>query len=459
MRDNTMSNNRATIYRPLSIGGTVEISSSSNVRYRYRRQILAISLCLLCTIIPALLVAKELFHLSVPNLLRTIFGTSSGRTGSSSTVCLSNELFMNSSSRIDVMSLGLNYTASSFTKTLTNNVVKDHEILSSGFYWDHNDAETTKFRPQGVTTYHEPTNGDRFVLVSWYGRKDEGYSDRGGRVSFVNISGMNMHDHNNETTTSSSSSSEYFYTHVLLVDMNGCTLDNIHVGGIEQQNGTLYVADSRKGQQAILEFDIGSNLYQLPADMNVLGYRYVLRQSSSFNSPIKPSFVSYDIDLDKFVIGTYARCGKKVGTHVDTEECFTQPKNRIVWFDKHEDKNVNQTNSSDTISNETDSCNWHYFSEMQGAVSASVGNGTIIWISSSYGPIADSHLHVVNASSSFIGECPQMDFALDEIPIFQFPPGLEDLHIEQTTNERLMWMVTEFGTRRVFATHLDALLP
>ena len=452
-----MSNNRATIYRPLSIDGT-EISS--NVRYRHslRPQILAISLCLLCMIIPALLITKELFHLSIPNLLRTIFGTGSGRPGSSSSVCISNE-FMNSSSRIDVMSLDLNYTASSFTKALTKNV-KDHEILSSGFYWDHNDAETTKFRPQGVTTYHEPTNGGRFVLVSWYGRKDEGYSNRGGRISFVNISDMNMHDQNDETTTPSSpSSTEYFYTHVLLVDMNGCTLDNIHVGGIEQRNGTLYVADSRKGQQKILEFDIGSDLYQLPVDSNMFGYRYVLRQSSSFHSPTTPSFISYDIDLDKFVIGTYARCGKKVGTHVDTEKCFTQPKNRVVWYDKHEN-NVNQTNSSDTISNETESCHWHYFSEMQGAVSASVGNGTIIWISSSYGPIADSHLHVVNASSSFIEECPQIvDIALDEIPIFQYPPGLEDLHIEQTSNARLMWMITEFGTRRVFATQLDDLLP
>ena len=229
--------------------------------------------------------------------------------------------------------------------------------------------------------------------------------------------------------------------------------------GIEQKNGTLYVADSRKEQQAILEFDITNGLYELPTNMvdSMFGYRYVLQQSSSFHSPTKPSFIAYDNDLNKFVIGTYARCGKKVGTHVDSEKCFTQPKNRLVWFDKNKDNNTN----TDSIDSSTDSCDWNYFSEMQGAVSASIYNSTIIWVSSSYGPIANSHLHVVNASTSFTGDCPNIDLNKDEVQIFQFPPGLEDLHIETaaTNDDKNIWMITEFGARRVFKAQVNNFLP
>lgn len=396
------------------------------------RQFCTIFLLILSIIASALFATKELFHLSFPNLLRTIFGA--GKKGSSTTaVCLTHLLH---GSRTTVESMVLNRTALAFNKGFQQKLNK--KIMSSGFLWDSEDGEITKWRPQGVTTFH--SNGRRFVLVSWYGRKDEGYSDRGGRISFVDISDMhyNVLYHN--------AASNYSYSHVLLVDEKNCALPNIHVGGIEQQNGILYVADSRKGQQSILEFDIASGLYELPSDMmdSMFGYRYVLRQSSSFHSPTKPSFISYDIDNEKFVVGTYARCGKKLGIHIDSESCFSQPKNRLVWFNKH-----------DVDLNSTEPC-WHYFSEMQGAVSARVDNSTIVWVSSSYGPIADSHLHVVRAPTSFNGECPGVN--LDEVSIFQFPPGLEDLHIEETEVRRYMWMATEFGTRMVLSTPIQNLL-
>jgi len=430
--------------------GARQVPSSLSSRivgcFCHRRQIYAISLFLLCIVASAALVAKELLHLSFPNLLRTIFGVGGGKKGSSAeAVCLSYQLLDLNGNRttaenmnlneMTVESLDLTRTASAFNKSLTD----VGGIMSSGFLWNYVDAETTKWRPQGVTTFHG-SSGRRFVLVSWYGRKDEGYSELGGRISFVDISDMQAN-----------TTSQYFYCHVLLVDEKFCTLPNIHVGGIEQQNGTLYVADSRKGMQSILEFDITSGLYELPSEMmsSMSGYRYVLRQSSSFHSPTKPSFISYDIDNDKFVVGTYARCGKKVGIHLDSEKCFSQLKNRLAWFDKS-DVELNSRDSNSTC--------WHYFSEMQGAASARVGNSTIVWVSSSYGPIADSHLHVVNTSSSFTGVCPEIDnIVLGEVPILRFPPGLEDLHIEQTEDCRYMWMATEFGTRRIFATPLDHL--
>ena len=233
-------------------------------------------------------------------------------------------------------------------------------------------------------------------------------------------------------------------------------MPHIHVGGIEAVNGTLYVADSRKGQYQILMFDIANGLYELPDDMqsNMSGFRYVLRQSSSFPSPIKPSFISYDSNFNKFVVGTYARCGNAIGKHVDSKDCFEgrdttlfpKLRPRLVWLDSKSD-NSNTTKC------------WSYFSEMQGAASAKFDNASMIWTSSSYGPISNSHLHVVNVSSSFTpADCPKID--MDNVTTYILPPGLEDLHIEQTQDgRRFMWMLTEFGKRRVFMSPLEHLLP
>eukprot|EP00985_Skeletonema_marinoi_P003538 scaffold1521_cov73-Skeletonema_marinoi.AAC.1 len=76
--------------------------------------------------------------------------------------------------------MNLNQVATAFY----NKLIGDDNILASGFLWNDEDAYTSKWRPQGVTTMHTQ-NGFRFALVSWYGRADEGYADRGGRVSFV----------------------------------------------------------------------------------------------------------------------------------------------------------------------------------------------------------------------------------------------------------------------------------
>jgi hypothetical protein len=223
------------------------------------------------------------------------------------------------------------------------------------------------------------------------------------------------------------------------------------VGGIEHVNGTLYVADSREGEQKIREFDIGHDLYELPSDLInddiLFGYRYILRQSSSFPSPTKPSFLSYDADRNKFVVGTYVRCGGKLGVHSDSANCYDRPENIIAWIDKK--------HNGDNATIEDSCTSRHYFSEMQGAASAIVGNLTRIWVSSSYGPVGDSHLHVVRISPSSTLEC-RLD--VQDITTFHFPPGLEDLHIEHTHRERNMWMATEFGPRMVFSTKLRLLL-
>lgn len=408
-----------------------------------KRRCYIISLALICMVISALIVAKRMFHLSVSNLIGTLVGGGK-QTPANIALCLpADEASTYNMNQTSVERLVLDKLAPAFFQSLTAGV-DGREIISSGFLWNEEDAETTKWRPQGVTTFH--LHGRRYVLVSWYGRKDEGYSDRGGRISIVGIPeslGRNE-SHQDEAMAPR----EYLYTHVLLVDENFCTLPNIHVGGIEQRNGTLYVADSRKGRQSILEFDIHNGLFELHSHMaeSMFGYRYVLRQSASFPSPIKPSFISFDIDANKFVVGTYARCGNKIGIHEDSEKCFRERKNSLVWFSE-----------SDLEMNRTVSC-WHYFSEMQGAASARVDDSRVIWVSSSYGPIAKSHLHVITAPASFTGQCPGIEANLEQVFILDFPPGLEDLHIEESKGGRGMWSLTEFGTRKVFVTPIQHLL-
>jgi len=288
-----------------------------------------------------------------------------------------------------------------------------------------------------VTTFRAKAGDDddarrSFALVSWYGRADEGYSDRGGRVSFVDVSRMTRRRRRRrrrDGTTTAVETGHYPYEHVLLVDDRFCTLPNLHVGGIEQVNGTLYVADSRKGHSTILEFDLVDGLYEVPPHVDAfLGHRYVLRTSgSSFRSPITPSFMSYDADRDVFVVGTYANCVGKMGVHSMSGECFDRPENRLVWLkggdavdanaavveNDHRSgdnatsagaKSGNVTSRNATLGNVSygsatggDSRPWHYISEMQGAASAIVGDSAVVWVSSSYGPIGDSHLHLIRS--------------------------------------------------------------
>ena len=433
---------RSRRYSPLSIEET-ELNDRQNALSRFPRcpfrglyeikRLFTLVFFITMASAAVVLVMKELFHTSIPNLLRTTFGTTNADNPHVEAICLLRDQTpvdpVVDYNKISVESLQCNKQAKPINHTFDG-------IESNGFLWDDQDATTAQWRPQGVTTYHYSET--RWVLVSWYGRKDEGYADRGGRISFVKAS----------------TNTFYSYVHVLLVDYNFCTLPNIHVGGIEQQNGTLYVADSRKEMQQILKFDLANGLYEVNENnigTVMFGHRYLLRQSASFPSPTKPSFMSYDNDNKMFLIGTYARCGPKVGIHLDSKKCLTQTNNRLVWIES------SMVDSNESSTDDLFSCR-NYFSEMQGAVSARVDNNTIVWVSSSYGPIAESHLHVVNMSSiaSKCMQSHQTDYfaELDQITIFRYPPGLEDLHIEQLSDERFMWMNTEFGTRMVFATAL-----
>ena len=457
-------------YSPLSIDEYSHddddpLVHSRNTRSSYNtRRLSALLLLLACLSGSALLVAKDYFHVSLPNLLRIIFGVHSKSTLEA--VCLEDNYYHDDSAKMihnnNVVSMDemeCNRNAMAFNQSMNG-------FSSRGFVWDDDDASTTAWRPQGITTHH--TDNSRWVLISWYGRKDEGYANRGGRITFVDITQM---DQQQQCYSGSNSNCSYPYVHVLLVDANYCTLPNIHVGGIEAVNGTLYVADSRNGVDQILQFQLNYGLFDVSSNSNTsdtafFGYRYVLQQSGSFASPTKPSFLSYDVDSRKFVIGTYSRCGPKVGIHTDSSECFSRHDNRLVWFDPMDvdygnSSILDSNNATSSFKDELFSSCWHYFSEMQGAASVKINGDTFVFVSSSYGPIADSHLHVIHMSSSFPGNDCSNDTQLDDIVelrkvnVYSFPPGLEDLHIESSGVERYIWMNTEFGKRMVFSTHLD----
>ena len=389
-----------------------------------QRALLALTVSTLLTSL-VLAIAKHLYPTYLPSVPSvSIFGGIS--SSHADAACLSLQLPKSNLTTVDRLSL--NRRASAFGGIPTN-----LKGAKGGFLWQEGDAKTTKWRPQGISTLVSG-GGKRFVLVSWYGRKDEGYADRGARISFVDVTKMH------------SIAAKYPYRHVLLVDENFCTFPNIHAGGIEvTDNHLLHVADSRKGQQGIRVFDIARNLFEVPVSLqsNLFGYRYVLQSSSFFHVPTKPSFIGNDPDHSgMLLVGTYSHCGNAIGMHVDSESCMNRPDNRLVWL---EDGTASMTWPKPCSP---------FFSEMQGAVSAQLSdNTTTLIVASSYGPYADSHLHIVNNFDRLACKMPS-DSVTEH-----FPAGLEDLHIavDPKSQSRFLWALTEFGTRMVFVTPLTAL--
>ncbi|MBP9887071.1 MAG: HDOD domain-containing protein [Leptospiraceae bacterium] len=176
-----------------------------------------------------------------------------------------------------------------------------------GFLWDSDDSKTKKFRPQGIAGLKD--GGKEYICVSWYGRQEEGsklqvveddidYRKRGARISIVELSSLK-------------------YRHILLVDKDKKTYYDkdvdtskdahagvMHAGGIAVLNGKLHVADSRSGQGVIRVFDF-NKIKELPETEAIHDYRFILMEEYNYKAPMKPSFISYDKDLGKILIGTF----------------------------------------------------------------------------------------------------------------------------------------------------------
>lgn len=309
-----------------------------------------------------------------------------------------------------------------------------------GFTWNDEDRDTTKWRPQGITGVTTPAHKE-FMAVSWYGREEEAYNDRGARIAFVDCSDLQ-------------GTSELRYRHVLLVDENYNTFPDLHAGGLASKgsDGLIHVPDSRSGSKKIYTFSI-SNILYIPDDGSrdqFYSYVYIMPRVSTYSVPITPSFMSFDWEKSKVLLGTFYQCSSY---HQDTTACLTNTNNRLSWY---------------TVGNVSSSSPYcaPFFSEMQGAASSSASGTSVLWTSSSYGSSHSSHLHITNLGTSF--ECSGTSSAPAPFKEFTYPPGLEDIHIADPNSKFAshLWMHTEFGTndgtgniRTVFATPVKYLMP
>lgn len=308
-----------------------------------------------------------------------------------------------------------------------------------GFTWNDGDGSTQSWRPQGITGITSPAS--EYIAVSWYGRDQASYANRGVRISFADISDMDA----------------ISYRHILLVDEEFNTFEGMHGGGLaySAECECIHVPDSRSGTKQVYTFSINNILYIPESDRgSFYDYTYVLPRQSSYDVPITPSFMSFDHDRNQIVLGTFYQCSSY---HIDSEECLSMTNNQLTWY------------SIGDVDGETAACA-PLFSEMQGAASgASFDNTThtqILWTSSSYGSGHDSHLHI---SSVDVDQCLAGTPYNSTVRTVIYPPGLEDMFLTQSTvatTPTYLWMLTEFGTkdgsgnfRAVFSTDVTNILP
>ena len=294
------------------------------------------------------------------------------------------------------------------------------------FRWNDDDNKTRKWRPQGISGI--VADEHQFIAVTWYARP--GYKKRGARISLVDVSDPNS----------------VRYRNILLVDEEGNTFKGMHAGGLVYRHGDFHVPDSRDKRGRIHVFP-ASGIKVVPvADRDkFFGYAYILESASSYEVPIKPSFLSFDWEQDKFLVGSFEKCSKK---HRDTADCLMRSDNRLAWY------------TLGDVDENSPSCA-PFFGEMQGAASGLTSRGHTLWVASSYGRCNDSHLHIANFSP---GHCNSPDREISNLRVLTYPPGLEDLHLSQTSED--LWMLTEFGphegqknNRVVFAVQRRELLP
>ena len=319
--------------------------------------------------------------------------------------------------------LNLNRTANTLSKTQLDKFPLSH----TGFQWNSGDNTTEKWRPQGICGL--VMNNRKYLIVSWYGRKEANYQNRGVRISLVDVTNMN----------------NIKYRHILLVDENNKTFENLHAGGLVLKNGKLHVPDSRSSSKYLIHtFDINKFIKVTPSDY--YNYLYILKSEGNYEVPIKPSFMSYDWSKDKILIGTFNKCKNY---HSDNVECIVSHQNKLMWYENN-------------LENVTSGFCSPFLSEMQGAASMNTSNtNQIIWLSCSYGRNNNSHLHIIETN---IGDCLDSEISIDKNKTITFPPGLEDMHLAKTSEN--LWLLTEFGphegnnnNRTVFAIKRNKIKP
>jgi hypothetical protein len=243
-------------------------------------------------------------------------------------------------------------------------------------------------------------------------KDDIDYRKRGARISIVELSSLK-------------------YRHILLVDKDKKTYFDkdadtskdvhtgvMHAGGIAVLNGKLHVADSRSKPGVIRVFDF-NKIKELPEAEAIHDYRFILMEEYNYKSPIKPSFIAYDKDLGKILIGTFA------------EEPSSSNPNLMAWYKAPEnEKEATEFNSAiDKISvyRLPDK-----YKKIQGMAASKADNGkTILWLSTSFGADNRSNFYEmfidINASTP---KSPEI-ISVSKSDSKKYPPGLEDAYLSE----------------------------
>jgi hypothetical protein len=337
-------------------------------------------------------------------------------------VALFSSTILLSQNYLEVDELTLNRVATKISKSYIKKLPSAH----TGFIWNQGDNNTRKWRPQGICGL--AAKNKKYLIISWYGRKEANYQNRGVRISLVDITNMD----------------KIKYRHILLVDSNNQTFENLHAGGLVLKNGILHVPDSRSSNNYVIHtFDINKFVQVDPTEY--YNYQYILRSNGCYSVPIKPSFMSFDWTKNKIVLGSFNKCKDY---HSDKVECVISHQNRIMWYEN-------------SLTDVEDNFCSPFLSEMQGVASMNKdSDDQIIWISCSYGRNHESHLHIIEANTS---NCKIKDVSFKKNRIIEYPPGLEDLHLAKTSDN--LWLLTEFGphegnnNRIVFAIKKNKIKP
>lgn len=344
------------------------------------------------------------------------------------TVSMSFVLFTSMTSKVEETISDVKITDLPFNRKsvqLTGDKKKEFPKTNMGFLWQSDDSKTKKWRPQGITGM---TVGDReFVIVSWYGRKAGSYSNRGARISVVDI------------TKLKDSPSENNYRHILLLDQEGNTFydagyegdkGTMHAGGIALVNGKLHVADSRGAHRVIRVFDINKSQKRTP---KILNYEYVLVEEYNYKAPIKPSFMSYDKDRNQILMGTFAKSPS------------ADNPNLMTWFTP---PTASEVASFNQTTNQIDVYRLpNKYKKIQGMVASKDATGKqILWLSTSYGARNRSNFYKFNVNIDASTTTYQADashtLTTENSKSSKYPPGLEDLYLAQSNN---LWLLTEFA--------------
>lgn len=174
-----------------------------------------------------------------------------------------------------------------------------------GFAWNSGDQKTAQWRPQGLSGLAHAER--KFLLISWYHRSEDISTNKGVRLSLVDVTKMD----------------DVRYRHLLLVEPTADAEKypvfqpvHIHAGGLAVVGNLLFVADTEHGLRV---FDL-NQVFPAEAEPTkskcgihagtcyAFDYAYILPQKLKYTLAAPPfSFVSYDAAGQRLITGSFVK--------------------------------------------------------------------------------------------------------------------------------------------------------